>query len=391
MSPDNRSMPRVTALDALRGLVMIVMALDHVRDFFHVDALIFKPDDLSRTTVMLFLTRWITHFCAPVFMFAAGTSAYLWRENGRTAAELSLYLWKRGLWLVVLELTALRIALNFNPSTGPILLTVLWALGWSMVALAFLSRLPARILLWSSVSVIALHNLADQTPAMAPGSITLDVWKILHQQGIINIGGTAIVVGYPLIPWIAVMAAGFCFGQVLLMDAARRQRWLIRLGVGLTMGFICIRLLNVYGDPQPWSVQPSRVFTILSFLRCSKYPPSLDFLLMTLGPATLLLALFYRVNPRGSNPLVTIGRVPLFYFLAHMFLAHLLTIPFALIKYGRAMFLFQPPGNSYPPSYGYSLGTVYFIWLLVVAILYPVCLWFGRLKAKRTSRWAAYF
>ncbi len=395
MPPNTAAAPRVTALDALRGLVMIVMTLDHVRDFFHAGASQFQPDDLRHTTVTLFFTRWITHLCAPVFMFAAGGAAYMRRFNYRSSpAELSPYLWKRGLWLVFLELTVLRFALTFHPLDGPILLTVLWALGWSMVALGFLSRLPIRLLAILSLAVVVLHNLTDAGAlAMSPGGSPLgDFWKIVHQQGVISIGGIVIVVAYPLVPWIAVMALGFCCGEVLLMDPARRQQWLLRLGAGLTASFAVIRLINVYGDPQPWAVQASPAFTLLSFLRCTKYPPSLDFLLMTLGPAMLLLAWFYRIGLRAANPLVVIGRVPLFYFLGHMLLAHFLTIPIALIRYGRAGFLLNPPSpaNVYPAGYGYSLGVVYLVWLLVIGLMYPACVWFGRLKARKSSPLLAY-
>jgi uncharacterized membrane protein len=381
----------MTALDALRGLAMVIMALDHVRDFFHVDAPKFQPDDLSRTTVILFFTRWITHLCAPVFLFTAGISAYLWRRAGRSNNELSAYLWKRGLWLVFLELTVLHAALFFNLWSGPIVLTILWALGWSMVALGFLSRLPAQVLTVLSLAVVALHNLADRV------SFNNAAWKILHQQGVIMLGNHVVMVGYPLIPWIAVMSAGFCFGRILVLDPDIRQQWLLRLGLGLSLGFVVLRWANIYGDPRPWSIQKSAAFTVLSFLRCSKYPPSLDFLLMMLGPALLLLAWFYKISPSPSNPLVVIGRVPLFYFLVHMFLAHLLTIPFALFNYGRAGFLLNPapaegaPANGYPPGYGYSLLTVYLVWISVVVLLYPLCVWFGNLKFKSQSRWLAYF
>ncbi len=381
---------RVTALDALRGLAMVIMALDHVRDFFHADALRFQPDDLTRTTVALFLTRWITHFCAPVFMFTAGASAFLWFRNGHSKIELSTYLCKRGLWLVLLELTVLRLALNFNVLSGPILLTVLWALGWSMVALALLSRLPMRVLAIVSVLVIAFHNLAD------PVSSTSVLWMVLHRQGLITLSGVLIVVAYPLIPWIAVMSAGFCFGNVLVMDRNNRQKWLLRLGIGATLAFVVIRAANAYGDPQPWSTQTSTAYTVLSFFRCSKYPPSLDFLLMTLGPGMLLLAWFYRIELPHSNPLVVIGRVPLFYFLGHMLLAHALTIPFALAYYGRAAFLLNPspgaggPASVYPADYGYSLLTVYLVWVIVVMMMYPLCLWFGRLKSESQNAWLRY-
>ncbi len=361
--------PRSTALDAMRGLIMIVMALDHVRDFFHADATKFQPDDLAQTTAALFFTRWITHFCAPFFAFSAGAGAYLWsRTAGRTPADLTSYLWKRGLWLVVLELTVVRVGLFLNPFAGPIVLTILWALGWSMVSLAFLSRVPLPALGVVSTAVIALHNTTDSMGISNP------VWTLLHRQGLLTPG---VIVAYPLIPWMFVMSAGFWFGQVLDWDADARQRLLVRVGAGLTAAFVVIRAINVYGDPQRWSPQVTPLFTLLSFLRCSKYPPSLDFLLMTLGPALLMIAWFYRIQPSPGNPLVTIGRVPLFYFLVHLVLAHILTIPFAM-------------GAAGAPENRHSLATVYVAWLIVIGVMYPLCKWFGRVKARGGRWWLSY-
>lgn len=379
---------RVTALDALRGLVIVIMALDHVRDFFHADAFRFQPDDLTKTTAVLFLTRWITHFCAPVFMFLAGAGAFLWRQKGRSDSELSAYLWKRGLLLVLLELTLLRLAMSFNLLSGPILLTVLWALGWCMVALGFLVRLPLRFVAPLSILVILLHNMTDSVRSAQFGTFAW-MWKLLHEQGVIKLDGIMMIVAYPLIPWIAVMAAGYCFGQILVMDEKRRNQWLLRLGLWLTVGFFIVRWMNIYGDPRKWAWQESFGWTVLSFLRTTKYPASLDFLLMTLGPAILLLRWFYQRQVAKTNPLVIIGRVPLFYFLVHFFLIHLLTIPFALVYYGKASFLFYAlpsaggPANLYPPGYGYSLGVVYAVWVLVVVLMYPLCLWYGRYEMQR--------
>ena len=356
---------------------MVIMALDHTREFFHAESQQFQPDDLTKTTAAIFFTRWITHICAPVFMFAAGAAAFLWLQNGRAKSELSSYLWKRGLWLVVLELTALRFALAFSLTTGPVLLTVLWALGWSMVALGFLSRLPVRPLAVLSLLTIALHNLAD------PVSSGNFLWRVLHQQGAAVFGPVVVIVGYPLIPWIAVMSAGYCFGTVLPMPAEARRRWLLRTGLGLTAAFVVLRAINVYGDPQPWST-----LTLLSFLRTTKYPPSLEFLSMTLGPALLLLRMFYKLELPKSNPLVMIGRVPLFYFLVHFFLIHVLTIPLAWKRYGWAGIPWSP--FAFPPGYGYPLWTVYLIWVLVVAIMYPLCVWFGNVKRDSHNPWLGY-
>jgi len=386
---------RVASVDALRGLVMIIMALDHVRDFFHAGAFQFQPEDLTRTTVAIFFTRWITHICAPVFMFTAGIGAYFWLARGRTKSGLSRFLWKRGLWLVVLELTVLRFAMNFGLLSGVVLLTILWALGWSMVALGFLVRLPIRTLAVFSVLVIVLHNLTDPVQAAQLGRAAW-LWNILHQQGVFQIAGVPALSAYPLVPWIAVMSAGYCFGPVLSLDPMRRLQWMIRLGLGMTAAFVMIRAINVYGDPQSWSHASRPSMTVLSFLRCTKYPPSLDFLLMTLGPALLLLTLFDRVRLAKTNPIMVFGRVPLFYFLAHFFAAHLLAIPLALMRYGRAGFLFNPQlptGNvtdPLPAGYGYGLGVVYLIWVAVVVLMYPLCRWFARLKERRRDWWLSY-
>jgi uncharacterized membrane protein len=371
---------------------MIIMALDHTRDFF--SGAMFPPEDLAHTTTALFFTRWITHICAPVFMFTAGVGAFLWLCRGRTVGELSQFLWKRGLWLVMLELTALRFALTFGLFTGMVLLTILWALGWSMVALGFLVRLPVRLLAAFSIAMIVLHNLADPITASSFGGAAW-LWNILHEQGLFLVRGVQVVVAYPLIPWIGVMALGFCFGQVILWDKARRRRTIFRLGLGLTLAFLAIRGLNIYGDPLRWSAEIPGM-TVLSFLRCNKYPPSLDFLLMTLGPALLLLAWMDRRQWSRTNPLMVFGRVPLFYFLLHMFVIHLLTIPFALVRYGHAQFLLKPlpsmggPANLYPADFGYSLWVVYAVWFGVVAMLYPICLWFARLKERRGDWWLSY-
>lgn len=374
---------RVTSVDALRGLVMIIMALDHTREYFHSGAMSFQPDDLTRTTTALFFTRWITHICAPVFMFTAGLGAFFWMRPGRTTSQLAHFLWKRGLWLVVLELTVLRFIMTFTLVEGVVLLSILWALGWSMVALGLLVRLPVRALAVIGIAMVALHNLADSVTASQFGAAA-PVWNILHQPGIFRLGGTLVLAGYPLIPWIAVMAAGFCFGPAL------SRSWMTRLGLGLTLAFLVIRGLNVYGDPSRWSG------TVLSFLRCTKYPPSLDFLLMTLGPALLLMAWLDRLTLARTNPLLVFGRVPLFYFLIHLAVIHLLTIPFAFLRYGEVSFLIHPlpsmggPADLFPPDFGYPLWVVYAVWAAIVAMLYPLCLWFARLKERRTDWWLSY-
>jgi uncharacterized membrane protein len=391
--------PRLHAVDALRGLVMIIMALDHVRDFFHVGAMSFSPEDLTKTTPLLFFTRWITHFCAPVFMFTAGIGAFLWwQKSGRTKKDLSRFLFTRGLWLVLLEVTVMRLAYNFSLSAGyPVLLIVLWVLGACMIVLAALVYLPLRALAVLSAAVILLHNCLDPFKAAQFG-IAAPLWSIMHQPGAFFIAGAMVIVAYPLIPWAAVMAGGFCFGRIFLLDQASRKRILLRTGLACILAFILLRGLNLYGDPSPWSAQSSPLFTLMSFLRCTKYPPSLDYLLMTLGPALLVLSWFDGKRFSPANPLIVLGRVPLFFFIAHFYAIHFLMDVLGLLRYGRIAFpfLFHPPpsfggpSRDFPPDFGYPLWVVYAVWILIVASLYPICRWFAHLKSTRRSVWLSY-
>jgi uncharacterized membrane protein len=397
-TPRPARMARNNAVDALRGLIMIVMALDHTREFFSDSAMVFPPEDLTRTTVSIFLTRWITHFCAPVFFFTTGIGVFFWGSRGHVENQTA-FLIKRGLWLIVLELTALRFAMNFSLLNGPVFLNILWALGWSMVALAFLRRLPIRTLAIGSMLVILLHDLADPINAERIGAVG-PLWNVLHQVGPITHDGVIVVVLYPLMPWIAVMAAGFCFGPVLSMEPRKRRASMVCLGLGMSLAFIALRALNKYGDPIPWSSEIAGK-TWLSFLRCTKYPPSLDFLLMTLGPALLILAWFDRLDFSSSgwsskSPLLVFGRVPLFFFLLHFLLIHVLTIPFAYLRYGKVAFLLNllptmgGASELYPANFGYGLNIVFGVWVLVLWIMYPFCLWYSGLKQRRRDWWLSY-
>ena len=354
---------------------MVLMALDHTRDFFHAGAMTFSPEDLTRTTPILFLTRWITHVCAPVFLFTAGIGAYLrLQRSGSTKGQLSRFLWTRGLWLVFLELTVMRLAFNFSfDARYPVLLLVMWALGVSMIALAALIHLPHRVLAVLSIAVIALHNCLDGVQASQFGPLA-GLWNVLHQPGVFFVAGVPVVAGYPVVPWVAVMAAGFCAGPVFLLEPQVRRRFLLRWGTGLIVGFVLLRAINVYGDPQPWSTQPSVVFTVISFLRTTKYPPSLAFLLMTLGLALLVLIYVDRRGLRAGHPLVVLGRVPLFYYVLHFWLLHVLASAFAWVRYGTASFtfLFSPLPSMggaaalFPAGFGYPLWVTYAVWISVV-------------------------
>ncbi|TAK11566.1 MAG: DUF1624 domain-containing protein [Acidobacteria bacterium] len=371
---------------------MIIMALDHTRDFVNVSAMSFAPEDLTKTTVALFVTRWITHFCAPVFMFTAGIGAFLRLERDGDRRALSRFLWTRGLWLVALELTAVRFVFFFNVNYDTTFLLVFWVLGLAMIALAALIYLPFPVLVAFSVGMIALHNLADSvTPAQfgAYGRW----WNLLHQPGLLNTD-PLLIVGYPLMPWIAVMAAGFCFGRVYRLPGDERRKLLIRSGLALTAAFFVIRYANIYGDLRPWSVQPQPGFTVLSFFNATKNPPSLDFLLMTLGPAILFLGLIDRAQPKTSSPFVVFGRTPLFYFIVHFAVIHALSIAMALGRYGWQPWVFTPPptigGAGFPAGYGWSLPTTYLVWAVVVATMYPMCRWLATLKATRREWWLSY-
>jgi uncharacterized membrane protein len=378
---------------------MIIMALDHVRDFFHRGAMSGSPTNLAATTPLLFLTRWVTHICAPVFMFTAGLGAYFyWINGGRTTARLSCFLVTRGVWLIVLELTVMQLAYNFDVSSRyPIFLLVLWVLGACMIILAALVWLPIPILAIVSVATIVLHHLLDDINARSLGAYG-PLWNLLHQIGAFPFAGRTFIAPYSLVPWFAVMALGFCFGALFERPASARQRILLAAGTGAAIAFGMVRAVNVYGDPAPWSVQQSLTFTALSFLNTTKYPPSLSFVLMTLGPALLLLAWFDRLSFSRANPLIVFGRVPLFYFVLHFYLAHALAVFVAIGVYGsRAWsFMFQPvpsmggPAQAFPAGFGYSLPVTYVMWLLVVVALYPMCRWYGAVKSRGRSRWLAY-
>ena len=375
---------RLAPVDALRGFVMIVMALDHVRDFVHRAAMSSSPTDLRVASAILFFTRWITHICAPVFMLTAGLGAYFYWRHGRSKGQLAWFLVTRGLWLIVLELTVMQLAYNFHVSASyPIFLLVLWVLGACMIILAALVWLPMPVLTVGAAAVVVLHHLLEGTPL-----------PLLHQVSAVPFAGRVFIAPYTLIPWFAVMALGYCMGPLFEKPAAERRRLLFRIGWGVTVAFIVVRGLNLYGDPAPWS-GPREA---LSFLNTTKYPPSLSFLLMTLGPALVVLAWFERVSFSRTNPLIVFGRVPLFYFVLHFFAAHAIAVVLAVATYGAAAwsFMFQPvpsmggPAQAFPAGFGWDLWVVYVVWLALVAALYPVCLWFSRVKERNRSWWLSY-
>ncbi len=400
--PEKSLRDRIYSIDLLRGIVMMIMLIDHTRDFVHAGAMQFDPTDLSKTNVAVFLTRWITHYCAPIFVFLAGTSIFLQKLNGKSNSELSRFLFTRGLWLVILEFTVVRFGIVFNLDylTAFGMVQVIWAIGVSMILMAALIYLPTKIIGAIGILMIVLHNLLDRfqlPPNIAfAGEPSPDVWQIiwmiLHQQGLVPIPGTTgVFVAYPLIPWIGVMAAGYAFGTLYGWERERRRKWLYVLGGAATFLFVVIRLTNLYGDPAMWSTQNTPLFTILSFLNTTKYPPSLLFLLMTLGPGLLVLGLTEKIDGKAiwHRIAITFGRVPMFFYILQWFTAHLSGLVLTLMAGKDISYFFgSPMGSGQPPpdDAGFPLWVVYAAWFVGLLILYPLCAWWGRLK-QQNKHW----
>lgn len=383
---------RIESVDLLRGIIIVIMALDHVHDFF--GALDASPTNLDTTTAPLFLTRWITHFCAPVFFLLTGTGARLALQR-LSKSELSRFLLTRGLWLLFLEVVVMRFALQFNLDYRVTIITVLWALGWSMVALAALIHLPDWAIAAFGLVLVAGHNLMDDIPASAFGELA-PLWSVLHAPGfLVNRPEHVVFIAYPLIPWLGVTALGYAVGQTYRWTDERRRTLLLRLGIAASAGFVLLRLLNVYGDPVPWSMQKSPLWTLLSFLNTNKYPPSLLFLLMTLGPALLLLRVFDSGVPSWLRPALTIGKVPLFFYVLHFYLIHLLAVAACYVRFGDVVGMFESPDLGHfpftaPPGWAASLPVIYLLWALIVITLYPLCRWYAGVKRRRKDWWLSY-
>lgn len=388
-SPPLPGQARLASIDLLRGIVMVVMALDHTRDFFSVAGLDIRDVD----DPALFLTRWVTHFCAPVFVFLAGMSAFLHGARGKTPGEVSRFLLVRGLWLVILEITIVRFVWTFSVVPDYVLLQVLWVLGVSMVALAGLIHLPRAAVAAIGLGMIGLHNLLDGVAANHFGELGW-LWAIMHQPARLQpLRDVVVFPLYSLIPWIGVMAAGYASGPVMLLAPDARRRWLIGLGVLVTGAFVLLRAANLYGDPAPWAWQDHVSATVLSFLNTEKYPPSALFLAMTLGPALIGLAIFEDAKGRLARVLIVFGRVPLFYYVAHLLLLQILAVLYAVILLGGIGELLRSLSESpvsKPAGYGLGLPGIYAVWVLVIATLYLPCHWFARLKQRRAGGWLSY-
>jgi len=380
---------RILSIDILRGIIMIIMALDHTRDFFS-DFRKFDPLDLQHANTFMFFTRWITHFCAPVFVFLAGTSVFLSLSRGKTKKQMAWQLLTRGLWLVILEVTIVRFGWAFNFDYHLIFLQVIWAIGCSMIVLSLLIFLPRQVILFIALTLIFGHNYFDKKHAADLGMNEM-FWDFLHVQTRVSFDkayGAFII--YPLIPWIGVMAAGYCFGAIFKKEEKLRNQWLYGIGIGAILLFILLRFINQYGDPNPWRVQNNGT-TILSFLKCAKYPPSLLYLLMTLGPAITLLPILEKISGKAANFFLVYGRVPMFYYILHIYIIHGLALITGIIL-GMPTKIFTSNGTLFDPNlkWGFSLPVVYLYWIATILILYYPCRWFMRVKATNKKWWLSY-
>jgi len=379
---------RIGAVDALRGLVMVVMALDHARDFLHLGSHGIDPTDAAASNPALFATRWVTHFCAPTFVLLSGLSTWLQRASGKSRGELALFLVTRGLWLILLDATVVSFALNFNFDL--IVLTVIAAIGASMILLAGLLWLPTPAVLLVGVGLIAGHNLFDGFDAKSLGPLALPFQTLFGPVALASFGPMKVLVAYAILPWTGVMALGYGLGPLFEPSPARRGRVLVLTGLAMVVGFVLLRGINLYGDPRPWAAQPMPIRTAMSFLALTKYPPSLDFVLATLGPILMLTPLLERFGGRLSGALQTYGRVPLFYYVGHLYALHLIALALGVAVQGKpaAAFLVNPGQIA---GFGFGLPVVYAIWAALVLGFYPLCAWYGGVKRRhRDWRWLSY-
>ncbi len=394
--------PRIQSIDVLRGLVMVIMALDHVRDFFHKVIITDAgtpatgPTDLATTTPMLFFTRWITHFCAPIFVFLAGASIYLMGQK-KTKKELGTFLFTRGLWLVFVEVVIITFSWTFNPLYNVLILQVIWAIGISMILMGLIVQLPYKVIFVLGFIIVFGHNILD-FKAVNEGLKGSAIANLLYfsQFSIIPISGTHVaLIVYAFVPWLGAMMMGYCFGKLYSKDtsAEQRRKYLLRLGTGLLLLFVVLRIINIYGDPVPWSTQPrGAVFSFLSFININKYPPSLMYFAVTIGAGMLFLAMIEKVQNRFTAIMNVYGRVPMLYYILHFYLIHLLVvIVFYLQGYGNndivnpnLPFLFRPD------TFGVNLWGVYGIWIFVVVVLYPICKKYNRYKSTHDKWWLSY-
>ena len=375
---------RLDHVDLLRGLVMVIMVLDHARVYF--TEVRFDPTDLTRTDLALFATRWITHYCAPVFVFLAGASAWI-AGTRRTHGQLARFLLSRGLWLILLEVTVISFGWYFSTRwTMGARAQVIWAIGASMVVLAGLIHLPRAAVAAFGLALVVGHNLLDGVAPAAFGAFA-PLWHVLHVPG--PLGILPVAVRYPLVPWVGVMALGYAAGPAVFSQDAGAPRRLAWAGALIVLGFVVLRTLNDYGDPSPRFDDGSPALLAMSFLNVTKYPPSLLFLLMTLGPAAILCASADRVPEAIKRPLIVFGRAPFAFYVAHLYLIHTLAVAFGVVQ-GFDAREFLTYSFFFPKGYGVGLPGVYVVWLLVVATLYPLCKWVSAVKVRHQDWWLSY-
>ena len=375
-------MKRVTTIDVTRGLVMVIMALDHVRDLLHTPALTQNPADLATTTPEIFLTRWITHLCAPTFVFLSGTSAYLSLRK-RNDVSARRFLLKRGVVLLLLELTIVNFAFWFDIHFHSLMLQVIYAIGGGLIILSLLAKLPVKWVGIIGLIIVFGHNILQIVPPFTDPAAKL-VWALLFRTEFFPFSPSFVLLaGYPLIPWLGIMLVGYACGQLMERPMEQRKPLMLRIGLGSLALFILLRFLNIYGDPAPWSQQKDGLFTFLSFINVSKYPPSLLYDLLLLGLMFLILSAADGANNAFTRWLTVYGKVPMFYYILHWYLVHLSMIGMSLIQgYSLADIPSGPLNFGRPAGAGISLGLVYVVWIGLVLLLYPLCKWYGRYKAN---------
>ncbi len=385
---------RILSIDILRGIVMMIMAIDHIRDFIHIHGMDQDPTSLETTSPAIFFTRFITHYCAPIFVFLSGTSIYLQAQR-KSKKELSIFLFKRGLWFMIAEIAIVNLLMSFNPLYIFVLLQVIWVIGLSMVLMAAIIYLPFKAILFISIALIFGHNVLDQFNYPDPTKIP--IWfAILHQPTFIEYAPTRfLAIGYPIIPWIGVMMLGYCLGKWYSKDydTQKRQEQLIWLGLATTLFFFILRYTNLYGDPSKWAFQPrGNAFTILSFFNVSKYPPSLLYCCITLGPAMIALSLLEKTSAAWTRKVSVFGRVAFYYYLWHFFLVHFTCVVLFFVsgKGIKDIIDYNSPFLFRNMQWGYPLWTVYVIWILLMFILYPICKKYDQYKSTHKQWWLSY-
>ncbi len=394
MDADNVSLSkRILSIDILRGFVMIVMALDHTRDFFHIGAMTADPLNPETTTGMLFFTRWITHFCAPTFVFLSGLSAYLSAQH-KTATQAPKFLLKRGLWLILVEMIVITLGLTFNPLYNFIILQVIWAIGWSMVFLALVTRISPKSVLIIGLILVFGHNLFDLLPKPADQTAGLILKVFFTASGtVIPLSSNHLVgIFYAILPWTGIMFLGYGIGAWYKKEYASelRKRNLMVAGLLTILLFITLRLINIYGDPAPHKEYHDFFKNLLSFFNVSKYPPSLQYTAMTLGPAMLFLALGEKTVNWFTKITAVYGAVPFFYYVIHFYLLHILLVMTFFATGHSEKEIVQVPFLFRPAAFGFGLPAVYLIWICVVAALYLPCRWFKRYKQTHRQWWLSY-